>query len=94
MSVLSVIRGYVRTEKSAGLKTTQNTYEFEVDLSANKVSVKQAVESKFGVKVETVRTMIVSGKTKQLGRYRGRTPDWKKAIVRLKKGSVIKELEG
>lgn len=58
-------------------------YTFEVALKANKVEIKKAVEEVFGVKVAAVNTMRVNGKEKRMGRYVGKTPDWKKAIVTL-----------
>lgn len=58
-------------------------YTFEVALTANKVEIKKAVEEVFGVKVAAVNTMRVNGKEKRMGRYTGKTPDWKKAIVTL-----------
>jgi large subunit ribosomal protein L23 len=59
---------------------------FEVDPSANKIQVKDAVEKLFNVKVEEVRLFNVRGKVKRLGRYEGKRRDWRKAYVRLKKG--------
>ncbi|MBQ8636624.1 MAG: 50S ribosomal protein L23 [Clostridia bacterium] len=58
-------------------------YTFEVALKANKVEIKKAVEEVFGVKVAAVNTMRVNGKEKRMGRFVGKTPDWKKAIVTL-----------
>ncbi len=62
-------------------------YTFEVALKANKVEIKKAVEEVFGVKVASVNTMRVNGKEKRMGRYTGKTPDWKKAIITLAKDS-------
>ncbi|MBS7298616.1 MAG: 50S ribosomal protein L23 [Eubacteriales bacterium] len=62
-------------------------YTFEVALKANKVEIKKAVEEVFGVKVAAVNTMRVNGKEKRMGRFVGKTPDWKKAIVTLAKDS-------
>ena len=58
-------------------------YTFEVPMSANKIEIKKAVEEVFGVKVASVNTMRVNGKEKRMGRYVGKTPNWKKAIVTL-----------
>jgi len=59
-------------------------YAFEVPLNANKIEIKKAVETVFGVKVATVNTLRVKGKAKRVGRNpEGRTSDWKKAVVRL-----------
>ena len=62
-------------------------YYFIVAKSANKTQIKLAVEEIFGVKVEKVNTAIVGGKLKRQGKYEGYTPDYKKAIVQLKKDS-------
>ena len=58
-------------------------YTFEVPTTANKVEIKKAVEEVFGVKVAAVNTMRVNGKEKRMGRYVGKTPSWKKAIITL-----------
>lgn len=62
-------------------------YTFKVDVNANKIEIKKAVEEIFGVEVEKVNTMNVLGKKKRMGRNEGRRPSWKKAIVTLKKDS-------
>ena len=62
-------------------------YVFEVALGANKIEIKQAVEAVFGVKVASVNTLRTLGKIKRQGRYAGRTPEIKKAIVTLKPDS-------
>ena len=82
MNSYDIIRRPVLTEKSYdGIPA--KTYTFEVAKSANKVEIKKAVEEIFGVKVEKVTTSTVSGKTRRPGRSEGKTPDWKKATVRL-----------
>ncbi|HHU69497.1 MAG TPA: 50S ribosomal protein L23 [Thermoanaerobacterales bacterium] len=70
------------TEKSMN-QMADRKYTFKVDIKANKTEIKKAVEKIFDVKVEKVNTMIVKGKTKRLGKYEGKRPDWKKAIVTL-----------
>jgi len=72
----------------------ENKYTFFVDRRANKVQIKKAVEELFEVDVENVRTMKVPGKRKRLGKYFGRTPERKKAIVTLKEGQKIEIFEG
>ncbi len=67
-------------------------YTFEVPMSANKIEIKKAVEEVFGVTVAKVNTMHVLGKMKRMGRYEGRRPSYKKAIVTLAKGSKTIEL--
>lgn len=81
-----IIRRPVLTEKSYdGL--ADKKYVFEVDRSANKTEIKQALESIFDIKVAKVNTMITIGKVKRMGRSQGRRPDIKKAYVTLKKDS-------
>ena len=58
-------------------------YTFKVPVKANKVEIKQAVEEVFGVKVAAVNTIRVQGKLKRMGRFEGRRPSYKKAIVTL-----------
>jgi large subunit ribosomal protein L23 len=70
-------------------------YTFRVAKTANKVEIGKAVEEIFGVEVEKVATMNVLGKWKRMGRTRGKRPDWKKAIVKLKASSkTIEFFEG
>jgi len=71
-----------------------NKYTFRVDLKANKIEIKNAIEEIFKVKVVEVKTMVVKGKVKRMGRYEGKRPDWKKAIVTLKDGDKIEIIEG
>lgn len=61
-------------------------YTFEVAKDANKTEIAKAVEELFGVKVEKVNTLNMNGKKRRMGRYEGKTPDWKKAVVTLKEG--------
>ncbi len=67
---------------------------FEVAEDANKIEIKQAIEALFNVKVADVHTQIVRGKEKRVGRFMGRRPNWKKAIVTLSKGQKIDFFEG
>ena len=66
----------------------QGKYTFKVAKTANKVEIAKAVETLFkGVKVAKVNTITVPGRKKRMGRSEGYTPDYKKAIVQLKKDS-------
>lgn len=89
-----IIRRPLITEKGTDLKDQTNQYLFEVAGDANKIEIKRAVETLFRVKVRQVRTLSVKGKTKRLGRFIGRTSDWKKAIATLKEGETIEFFEG
>ena len=70
----------VITEKSND-EMQAGKYTFEVNEKATKVEIAKAVEKLFEVKVLSVNTMIVKGKTKRVRYQEGKTPDWKKAIV-------------
>ncbi len=87
-SMRNVIKAPIITEKSAAL-AENNVITFKVDTKANKTQIKQAVETLFNVKVESVNTVNVKPKKKRVGRYVGKTNRVKKAIVRLKEGSSI-----
>ncbi|ADL06912.1 50S ribosomal protein L23 [Thermosediminibacter oceani] len=80
-----IIRPWI-TEKSMAMKENRK-YTFVVHPDANKTEIKNAVEAIFGVKVEKVNTMNMRGKKKRMGLSEGKRPDWKKAIVTLKKDS-------
>ena len=88
MNFHDIIKAPIVTEKSSDLKQN-NVYTFSVDIHANKVQIKQAIEKIFNVKVESVNTINVKPKTKRVGRYPGKTNKTKKAIVKLKEGSSI-----
>jgi large subunit ribosomal protein L23 len=86
-----VLKLPVITEKSTFIKDTQRTVTFKVLRDANKIEIKNAVETIFKVKVESVRTANFQGKKRRQGRYTGKRPDWKKAYVTLKKGEKMIE---
>jgi large subunit ribosomal protein L23 len=65
----------------------EGKYTFKVDKNANKIEIANAIEKLFDVKVAKVNTMNCNGRTKRLGRFVGKTADWKKAIVTLKEDS-------
>ncbi|MBW2057869.1 MAG: 50S ribosomal protein L23 [Deltaproteobacteria bacterium] len=90
----SVIKRPLITEKSSKQKELQNQYFFEVDRRANRIEIKRAVEQLFKVTVDRVNVSTVKGKVKRLGRTMGKRPDWKKAVVLLKKGDRIDFFEG
>lgn len=82
------------TEKSVIQKELQNQVSFVVDPRANKIEIKNAIESLFDVTVLNVNTLNFKGKLKRLGRFSGRRADWKKAVVTLKEGDKIEYFEG
>ena len=89
----TIVRRAMITEKGTKIREGQNGYLFEVARDANKIEIKQAVEAIFNVKVATIRTLRVHGKPKRVGRFAGHRPDWKKAVVTLKKGETIELFE-
>ena len=83
-----IIKAPVITEKTNNL-ASENVYVFKVDKKANKTQIKQAIESKFGVKVESVNTVNTQSKKRRVGKYTGYASSYKKAYVKLKEGSKI-----
>jgi large subunit ribosomal protein L23 len=81
------------TEKITALRETGNKVGFVVRRDASRIQVKQAVEAALKVRVDRVHIMTVKGKTKRLGRFSGKRPDWKKAIVTLKEGEKLELYE-
>jgi large subunit ribosomal protein L23 len=103
----TVIKRPLLTEKSARLRETgggasapaegENYAQqvvFEVARDANKIEIRAAIEKLFKVGVTDVRTLVVRGKEKRMGRFSGRRPSWKKAFVTLKPGDNIEFFEG
>ena len=87
--ITDVLKKPVFTEKSMTLQAEENKYTFDVDVNANKIEIKQAVEAMFDVKVESVNIMNVAPKTKRMGKYVGKTNKRRKAIVKLAEGNEI-----
>jgi large subunit ribosomal protein L23 len=83
-----IVRSPVITEKST-MASEHNQVTFRVPLTADKRSVKAAIEGLFKVKVEAVNTIRVKGKLKRFRGELGRRSDYKKAIVTLAEGSKI-----
>ena len=84
-----VVRKPLVTERFADLRERDNKFIFAVHPDANKHEIRQAVEHFFGVTVTGVRTMNYRGKIKRMGRFSGKRPDWKKAVVTLEEGDTI-----
>ena len=85
----SVIQTILITERSVEL-AEENKYVFKVNPEANKIDVRNAIESIYDVKVSTVNVMNRLGKKKRVGRSPkvGRRANWKKAIVTLSEGEI------
>lgn len=90
-SAYQIIRRPVITEKGLGVKELEQTLVFEVAAQATKTEIKQAVQSIFKVKVDSIRTANFQGKERRRGKFSGYRPDWKKAYVRLKSGEKMPE---
>lgn len=103
----SIIKRPLLTEKSARLRETGGGAKapaegesyaqqvvFEVARDSNKIEIRRAVQDLFKVTVTDVRTLIVRGKVKRVGRFSGQRPAWKKAFVTLKAGDNIEFFEG
>ena len=103
----SVIKRPLLTEKTARLRETgggvsaaaegesySQKVVFEVARDANKIEIRRAIQELFKVTVTQVNTVIVRGKAKRVGRFSGRRPAWKKAVVTLKAGDNIEFFEG
>ena len=90
---MEILKKPILTEKATGLTEKLNRYAFQVDPKANKLQIKDAIQKMYGVTIESVNTLVVSGKVKSRGTkagvVSGRTPKYKKAIVTLKEGEVI-----
>jgi len=83
-----IVKGLIRTEKGANL-LPMGKYLFWVDRDTNKIEIKRSVEAIYKVKVDSVNTVMMRGKTKRVRYAVGKTVDWKKAIVTLEEGSKI-----
>ncbi|MEW6702861.1 MAG: 50S ribosomal protein L23 [Bacteroidota bacterium] len=82
------------TEKMSGIGAKHATkYGFVVAVDANKIEIAKAIKEKFNVEPVSVNTIRVKGKVKtqltKRGRFSGRTPKYKKAIITLKEGQTI-----
>lgn len=89
---MSILKKPLVTEKVSALNE-KGQYGFFVDINANKVEIKKAIEKQYGVTVASVNTLSVMGKQKtrytKAGVLAGRKPNYKKAIVTLAQGEVI-----
>ena len=94
MNIYQVIKEPHITEKANIQKEETNQITFRVHKKANKVEIRQAVETFFKTKVLEVRTINVRGKKRRMGRTVGKKSDWKKAVVRLAPGENIEFFEG
>jgi large subunit ribosomal protein L23 len=75
-------------------ETLKSQLLFEVASDANKVEIRAAVQKLWNVDVVAVRTSIVRGKEKRMGRFVGKRSNWKKAIVTIAAGQTVEFFEG
>jgi large subunit ribosomal protein L23 len=94
VDIYQVIKEPHITEKSNVQKEGTNQVSFKVHRRANKIEIRQAVETFLKAKVLDVRTMNVRGKRRRMGKSLGKRPDWKKAVVKLAPGENIEFFEG
>lgn len=103
----AIIKRPLLTEKGTRLKETGGGSDgeldpealrpqllFEVARDANKVEIRNAVEKLWNVDVVSVRTSVVRGKEKRMGRFIGKRSNWKKAVVTIAAGQNIEFFEG
>lgn len=90
LHLYDIIKRPIITEESSIMAAGLNQFMFEVDINANKIQIKEAIETIFEVQVIKVATLIMPAKRGRRGRkeYK-RTSAWKKAIVTLPKDQTI-----
>ena len=90
---LTILKKPVITEKYTKQGEALNKYAFIVDKRANKLEIKTAIEEMYDVEIESVNTMIFTGKNRvrmtKTGIQKGRTASYKRAVVTLKEGDKI-----
>lgn len=91
-NVYDIIKKPCLTEKAMSFQD-DNKVVVEVDTRANKIEIKNAMEKLFNIKVKNVHTINQVGKKRRVGRYLGKTGDWKKAVITLAEGQKLDFLE-
>ena len=94
MDMYHVINKPLVTEKGTTMLSDGNWVTFKVNMEANKIQIREAVEKIFSVSVLRVNTQIVRGTRRRFGKTMGHTKAWKKAMVQLKEGDKIEIFEG
>ena len=96
LTIYDVIRGPVLSDKAYGCNTKYGQVQFKVHIKANKRMIKEAVETIFKTKVDSVSTAIRQGKNKLVKGMRNKKrtePSEKRATIRLKKGFSLNLFE-
>ena len=91
--IFNIVKRPIVSEKSTALAEIGNRYVFEVEQSATKPEIRDAIEQLFKVDVKAVKTMMIHGKNKRSGRFEYKRTNWKKAIVTLAPGQRIELLQ-
>ena len=90
---MSILIKPIITEKATNDSELFNRYSFVVDKSANKIEIKKAVETAYGVSISSVKTLNypVQKNTKfnKKGLVTGKKGAYKKAIIQLAEGESI-----
>ncbi|MBI9065843.1 MAG: 50S ribosomal protein L23 [Salinivirgaceae bacterium] len=90
---MDIIIKPIITEKMTAQAEKMNRYGFIVDRRADKIQIRKAVETLYGVKIDAINTMNYGGKLKskytKAGFVQGKTNAFKKAIITLAKGEAI-----
>ena len=94
MNEYDIVLRPIITEKSSLLKDNANQYVFEVQRNANKIEIRKAIEKLFKVKVLSVQVSMMDGKVRKVGRFSGKKPDWKKAVIKVSPKDKITIFEG
>lgn len=90
IDIFDVLRRPIITEKANFANDALNQYTFEVDVDANKIQIREAVEVLFDVDVERINTMVMPAKRGRRGRkFYIRKKAWKKAVVQVATGQQI-----
>lgn len=92
--ILSVLKKPCVSEKATNSAEKNNTMVFQVALWANKNDIALAAENLLGMKVESVRTVVVKGKSKRRGNRMTQRSDWKKAYITLQEGQNMDFMKG
>lgn len=84
-----LIRFPLVTEKVSTFLQPLGKYAFAVRPDATAPEIKKAIEKIYSVKVVSVNVLNCRGKKRRFRAKQGKSPDWKKALVTLKKGDQI-----
>jgi len=86
--IVKILKSPHITEK-ATILAERSKYVFRVDRMANKIDVKKAIKALYGVDVISVNIINIKPKKRRMGRFMGKKPGFKKAIVKIKKDQKI-----